>query len=60
MKYAVLGTGMVGQTISGKLREQGCAVLVGSRSTGEGKVLFADAAAFGDIIFNATKVVNFA
>jgi len=55
MKYAVLGTGAVGQTIAAKLRSQGYEVLVGSRSAGEGKVSFAEAAAFGHIIFNATK-----
>ena len=45
MRIGVLGTGMVGRAISGKLAELGHDVRVGSRTAGEGKVEFADAAA---------------
>jgi 8-hydroxy-5-deazaflavin:NADPH oxidoreductase len=55
MRVAVLGTGMVGQAIAGKLRELGHDVQVGSRSAGDGKVAFADAAAHGEVIFNCTS-----
>jgi 8-hydroxy-5-deazaflavin:NADPH oxidoreductase len=55
MRVAVLGTGMVGQAIAGKLRELGHDVQVGSRSAGDGKVAFADAAAHGEVVFNCTS-----
>jgi predicted dinucleotide-binding enzyme len=55
MRIAVLGTGIVGRTISGKLRELGHDVLVGSRSAGEDAVPFADAAAHGELVFNCTN-----
>ena len=65
MKIAVLGTGMVGDTIGSKLVELGHEVKMGSRTADnekakafvtkhEGKATagtFADAAAFGEIIF---------
>lgn len=68
MKIAVLGTGMVGDTIGSKLIELGHEVKMGSRSANNEKALafvakhegkasagtFADAAAFGEIIFNCT------
>ena len=54
MRIGVLGTGMVGRAISGKLRELGHDVQVGSRTAGEGRVPFADAAAHGDVVFNCT------
>jgi len=54
MKIAVLGTGMVGRTLAAKLAELGNEVQVGSRSAGEGKVVFAEAAAFGELVINAT------
>src|SRR3989442_10377349 len=54
MKIAVLGTGMVGRTLATKLAELGNEVQVGSREAGEGKVVFADAAAFGELVINAT------
>ena len=68
MKIAVLGTGTVGDTIGSKLVELGHSVMMGSRtadnekakaftSKHNGKVsagTFADAAAFGEIIFNCT------
>jgi 8-hydroxy-5-deazaflavin:NADPH oxidoreductase len=55
MRVAVLGTGLVGQAIAGKLRELGHDVQVGSRSAGDGKVAFADAAAHGEVVFNCTS-----
>jgi predicted dinucleotide-binding enzyme len=55
MRIAVLGTGMVGQAIAGKLTELGHDVRVGSRTAGDGKVEFADAAAHGEVVFNCTS-----
>jgi 8-hydroxy-5-deazaflavin:NADPH oxidoreductase len=54
MRIGVLGTGMVGRAISGKLAELGHDVRMGSRTAGDGKVVFADAAAHGEILFNCT------
>ena len=68
MKIAVLGTGMVGDTIGSKLIELGHEVMMGSRTSDNIKVrafaakhngkaragTFTDAAAFGEIIFNCT------
>jgi predicted dinucleotide-binding enzyme len=68
MRIGVLGTGVVGQTIGGKLVELGHDVKLGSRSSGNAKAedwtkkagdrashgTFADAAAFGEIVFNCT------
>ena len=51
----MLGTGVVGTTIAGKLRELGHDVLIGSRSAGEDAVPFADAAAHGELVFNCTN-----
>jgi len=50
-----LGTGVVGTTIAGKLRELGHDVLIGSRSAGEDAVPFANAAAHGELVFNCTN-----
>jgi predicted dinucleotide-binding enzyme len=69
MKIAVLGTGMVGNTIGSKLIALGHEVRMGSRSAGNEKALawtkasgprasegtFADAAAFGELAFNCTS-----
>jgi predicted dinucleotide-binding enzyme len=55
VRIGVLGTGVVGRTIAGKLRELGHDVLVGSRSAGEDAVPFADAAAHGELVFNCTN-----
>ena len=55
MRIGVLGTGVVGTTIAGKLRELGHDVLIGSRSAGEDAVPFADAAAHGEVVFNCTN-----
>jgi len=58
MKIAVLGTGMVGNAIAGKLAQIGHAVVVGSRTAKEHIRTFADAAAFGDIVFDCTNGAN--
>src|SRR5919198_1764285 len=68
MRLGVLGTGMVGQTLGGKLVELGHEVTMGSRQAGNEKAVewasgagerasegsFADAAAFGELVINAT------
>jgi predicted dinucleotide-binding enzyme len=54
MRIGVLGTGMVGRAIAGKLTELGHDVRVGSRTEGEDKVPFAEAAAHGEVVFNCT------
>jgi predicted dinucleotide-binding enzyme len=68
MRIAMLGTGAVGRTLAGKLVACGHEVCMGARSadneavvqwarqTGErgGNGTFADAAAFGDLVVNAT------
>jgi 8-hydroxy-5-deazaflavin:NADPH oxidoreductase len=68
MKIGVLGTGMVGTTIATKLASVGHEVRMGSRSRdnpkakewvekagrGASQGTFADAAAFGEIVFNCT------
>jgi predicted dinucleotide-binding enzyme len=54
MRYGVLGTGTVGRTLAGKLEELGHEVRVGSRQAGEEKVPFEEAAAFGEVVINAT------
>jgi hypothetical protein len=69
MKIAILGTGEVGRSIAGKLVEVGHEVRLGSRTADhEGATAwaneagdrashgtFADAAAFGELVFNCTK-----
>ncbi|HEY9842681.1 MAG: NADPH-dependent F420 reductase [Candidatus Sericytochromatia bacterium] len=69
MKIAVLGTGMVGQAIGSRLVELGHAVMMGSRTADNEKALawvgqqgdrasqgnFADAAAYGELVFNCTS-----
>lgn len=77
MKIGVLGSGVVGQTISAKLLERGEDVVLGTRSpdklddkkgmgsslkewqartNGKGRIAtFADAAAHGDLVINATS-----
>jgi predicted dinucleotide-binding enzyme len=56
MKIGVLGTGVVGQTIASKLKELGHEVMIGSRTADNEKAdgTFADAAAFGEVVFNCT------
>lgn len=70
MKIGILGTGTVGNTIGSRLAELGHAVQMGSRTAGNEKAMafaekhknqggsagtFADAASFGEILFNCTK-----
>lgn len=68
MKIGILGTGMVGQTIGSKLIHLGNSVKMGSRTANNEKATewtksnganasngtFADAALFGEILFNCT------
>lgn len=69
MKIGILGTGIVGKTVGSKLASLGHEVKMGSRSATNEKAAewvaatganasqgtFAEAAAFGEIIFNCTK-----
>jgi 8-hydroxy-5-deazaflavin:NADPH oxidoreductase len=55
MRIGVLGTGMVGRALAGKLRELGHDVVVGSRVAGDDAQPFAEAAAHGELIVNATN-----
>jgi hypothetical protein len=69
MKIGVLGTGMVGEAIASKLVEAGHQVMMGSRTKGHEQAVawaaragaraavgtFADAAAFGELVFHCTK-----
>lgn len=69
MKIAVFGTGMVGDTIGSRLIELGHQVMMGSRNTNNEKAkafeskhktgasagTYADAARFGELVFNCTK-----
>ncbi len=67
MRFGVLGTGVAGQTIGGKLVAMGHDVMMGARAADNQKVLafaertggragtFADAAAFGDMVINCTR-----
>jgi predicted dinucleotide-binding enzyme len=69
MKAGILGTGMVGKTIGTKLAQLGYEVKMGSRAANNEKAAewvksaganasqgtFAEAAAFGDIVFNCTS-----
>jgi len=68
MKFGILGTGMVGSTIGTKLVTLGHSVMMGARSADNEKAaawarsagagashgVFADAAHFGDVVFNCT------
>jgi 8-hydroxy-5-deazaflavin:NADPH oxidoreductase len=68
MRFGVLGTGMVGRAIAGKLVAVGHEATMGSREAGNEKALawvaetgegasegsFADAAGFGEVVVNAT------
>ena len=54
MRIGVLGTGSVGTTLAGKLRELGHDVRVGSRDGSKGDGTFAEAAAHGDMLLNCT------
>ena len=50
----MLGTGMVGRAISERLAGLGHEVRVGSRLARDDAVVFADAARFGEVVFNCT------
>src|SRR5215216_5309081 len=68
MRIGVLGTGVVGRTLAGKLVELGHEVRMGSREAGKDAAVewvraagdrasegtFADAARFGELVINAT------
>ena len=54
MRVAVLGTGTVGRTLAGKLRELGHEIAVGSRSHDKGDGTFAEVAKGAELIVNAT------
>ena len=72
MKIAVLGTGMVGNAIGTKLVKRGHQIMMGSRDAksgagqewlrsvdGKAEIgTFADAAAFGEIVFDCTNGAN--
>ncbi len=70
MRVGVLGTGMVGITIATKLVRLGHEVMLGSRTPDNEKAVawaeevgatngtFADAAAFGELVFNCTAGVG--
>jgi predicted dinucleotide-binding enzyme len=72
MNIAVFGTGMVGNTIGSKLISLGHNVMMGSRTAGNEKATawaasqgisasngtYADAAAFGELIFNCTSGIG--
>jgi predicted dinucleotide-binding enzyme len=72
MNIAILGTGMVGNTLGTKLVEVGHQIMMGSRTAnssagqewlksvdGKGKIgTFADAAAFAEIVFDCTNGAN--
>ena len=72
MKIAVLGTGMVGKTLATKIVQLGHQVTMGSRTAdsdagqewlksvgGKGRLAtFADAAAFGEVVFDCTNGAN--
>jgi 8-hydroxy-5-deazaflavin:NADPH oxidoreductase len=54
-RVGVLGTGVVGRTLAGRLAEVGHDVVVGSRTAkDDGTRTFADAAAHGEVVVNAT------
>jgi predicted dinucleotide-binding enzyme len=67
MKIGVLGTGVVGQTMAGKLMQMGHDVMMGARSADNAKVVdfvrrtgggagsFVEASAHGELVFNCTR-----
>jgi 8-hydroxy-5-deazaflavin:NADPH oxidoreductase len=57
MRVGILGTGVVGTTLAGKLRELGHDVQVGSRDGSKGDGSFADVTAHGELLFNCTAGV---
>jgi 8-hydroxy-5-deazaflavin:NADPH oxidoreductase len=57
MRIGVLGTGVVGTTLAGKLRELGHEVRVGSRNGSKGDGTFSDVAAHAELLLNCTAGV---
>jgi predicted dinucleotide-binding enzyme len=57
MRIAVLGTGTVGTTLGGKMRELGHEVRQGSRDGSKGDGTFAEVAAHGELLLNCTAGV---
>jgi 8-hydroxy-5-deazaflavin:NADPH oxidoreductase len=57
MRIGVLGTGAVGTTLAGKLRELGHDVQIGSRDGSKGDGTFSEAAAHGELLLNCTAGV---
>lgn len=55
MKFAVIGTGDVGRAIAEKLASEGHEVRSASRTAGGGRYPHAEAAAWAEVIVNATK-----
>jgi predicted dinucleotide-binding enzyme len=55
MRIAVLGAGVVGQTLAGKLRELGHDVRVGTRNPRDGAVSYSEAAGGAEVVVNATS-----
>jgi predicted dinucleotide-binding enzyme len=53
-RVAVLGTGRVGRVLAGRLADVGHDVVVGSRTASDDARTFADAAAHGEVVVNAT------
>jgi predicted dinucleotide-binding enzyme len=58
MQIGILGTGVVGTTLAGKLRELGHEVRVGSRDGSKGDGSFAEVATHGELLFNCTAGVK--
>jgi predicted dinucleotide-binding enzyme len=54
MQVGVLGAGVVGHTLAGKLRELGHEVSIGTRNPRDSALTYADAAASAELIVNAT------
>ena len=55
MKIGILGTGVVGRTIGARLAQLGHDVKLGGRAAAGDHARFADAAAFGELLFNCTN-----
>src|SRR5262249_34388182 len=55
MRVAVLGAGVVGQTLAGKLRELGHEVQIGTRNPRDDAVSYAEAAGAAEVVLNATN-----
>ena len=54
MRVGILGAGPVGQTLATKLSELGHDVTIGTRTPRDGAVSYAEAAAAGELLVNAT------